>query len=121
MVGDVWVGVNSYTRLRSTCHLQANKKIHLAYTRYNNEFYIFVNGVRYALSADSAFNPIGYSFPLTKGIMTIGLGYTNLDGSLDDICVIKGTALWTDNFTPPANYLGDSVQTLYVSEGGCIQ
>lgn len=29
----------------------------------------------------------------------------NLIGQLDDICIIKGEALWTEDFTPPTDYL----------------
>jgi hypothetical protein len=29
----------------------------------------------------------------------------NLIGQLDDVCIIKGKALWTEDFTPPTTYL----------------
>lgn len=40
---------------------------------------------------------------LTSGLM-LGISGRNC-GYVDDVCIIDGEALWTDNFTPPTGYL----------------
>lgn len=92
--GTTWVG--STTNFTSSAY--QNKWTHYAIVRNNGIVSGYINGVKIGSSS------------LTKSyiLSEIVLGYlpssydnTHFNGYMDDICVIKGKAVWTDNFTPP--------------------
>ena len=79
--------------------------VHCAITRKNGRVYFFKNGV--LMNSDE------FNFQLNLNVNALGMSIgsdtlqtnSRLNGYLDDICVIKGIALWTETFTPPASYL----------------
>jgi hypothetical protein len=74
---------------------------HLAFTRAGNAFKIFVNGV--IGSAENrivSFNPPDNSIQI--GASLNGAPVNSFGGYIDELRIIKGTALYTENFNPPA-------------------
>jgi len=81
---------------------------HFAIVRHNNSIKVFLNG-----NLIPGYENINYGATLTLNDISIGYnGNTRLTNkysnfTLDDICVIKGRALWTSSFKPPTKYLPD--------------
>jgi hypothetical protein len=85
----------------------ANVWTHVALTRSGNNFYIFVNGVQVASGSSTA---VPWNTGTTYGI-GIGGAYSgswgtgsvieSVDGYISNFRIVKGTALYTANFTPP--------------------
>lgn len=76
---------------------------HYAICKKQNILYWFIDG--------NFIDTLTPSFPTTNILLPDGgfsVGgadnYTYFNGQIDDLCVV-GSALWTDNFTPPTNYL----------------
>lgn len=89
---------------------------HIAVTRSGTTRRLFCDGK--ICAQDDAI----YSFDMSVG-NSILVGWdgfqpsSQLKAVLDDLCVIKGTALWTNDFNPPNHYLLDK-QNVYLSTGG---
>ena len=82
-----------------TTTLTLNAWNHIAFVRYKNNFYLFVNGVR-----DGVGNYSGnlIAFPTTTYIgKDPGNSYSDWKGYIDSFRLIKGRALYTENFTVP--------------------
>jgi len=76
--------------------LAANEWQHIAFTRAGNTFRVFRNGILLATDTDSA--------NITKdgaGIAQGAYGGDGINGYVDQYRLTKGTALWTQSFTPP--------------------
>lgn len=97
------------TAMPSTEQLPMANWHHIAYTRNNGTVRAFCDG---ALANSLSFSS---SVGVASKAVTIGCIERYWDtaddsknfyiGDLDDICLIKGAALWTANFTPPTYYL----------------
>ena len=74
---------------------------HIAWTRSGSINRAFINGVQ--VSGDVS-NPTNYN---GTGTLTIGNGvaYATHQGYIADVRVVKGTAVYTSNFTPPTQSL----------------
>jgi hypothetical protein len=90
---------------------------HLAYVRYNNKVYMYVNG-----TATDSGTTIG---SLRNNSTSVLIGKrsagTNTNAYLDDIRITKGLARYTANFTPPTEAFGtviNTVDTKYISQIG---
>jgi len=89
----------------------ANKWSHIAHTREGNTFRLFVNG--------SLLSTITSSLAIGANAVAARLadygpapGTYELDGDISNLRVLKGTALYTSDFTPPVHALeviGDTV------------
>jgi hypothetical protein len=79
---------------------------HIACTRSGTAVKMFVNGVQVGTTATSStsFDNVN-SDPLVIGRFITGQGTFYLDGYVSDVRIVKGTALYTTNFTPPATPL----------------
>lgn len=82
---------------------QPNKLIHVALVRYNGVVKLYIDGTLSATKSDWIGNNNLSSVSL--GITTTSPNNSYLYGYLNDVCVIKGYAVWTSNFTPPTGYL----------------
>lgn len=79
---------------------------HYAVTRSDGVTRFFIDGSM--VYSDLAKFSIGHSSnQLFIGSINGSTG-RSFDGYLDDVCVIKGRALWTSDFNPPTNYLPDN-------------
>ena len=73
---------------------------HFAAVRGDNKFRIFVDGVLKAEAADSGYS-INRDAPVI-GVLSEFRDYTyDLDGDIRNFRLVKGTALYSSNFTPP--------------------
>lgn len=98
---------NSYSSLRVTDPNGTNHDYsitniggvwaHLAFARQGSTTRTFVNGTEVGSFADT----INYS----EGQPLIGIYFNYLTGNMTNIRIVKGTALYTSNFTPPASTL----------------
>ena len=89
----------------------ANKWSHIAHTREGNAFRLFVNGS--LLSTITSSLAIGANAAAaTLADYGPSQGTYELDGDISNLRVLKGTALYTSDFTPPVHALeviGDTV------------
>jgi Concanavalin A-like lectin/glucanases superfamily len=91
----------------STTAIVANTWYHFACVRHGADLYLFVNGqlagsdAHVASGTTLAQGPLGANFNVGGDAFAVvqGIFFT---GSLDEISVLNGVALWTANFTPPA-------------------
>ena len=75
---------------------------HLAATRAGGLLRIFVDGQKRAEQTESG--SWGCNYPLTIGRAFNEWGY--MAGYLDEIRIVKGLAVWTNDFTPPTHPYG---------------
>ena len=85
--------------------LPVNAWSHVAAVRNGNKWSIYVNGVENVIAASTAVTPYVSSDPLGIGGEGVpGLNYPYY-GYLSDVRIVKGTAVYTSNFTPPTTPL----------------
>lgn len=87
--------------------LYRNQWTHLAITRSGNTFYMYVNGVQQSTTYTNSGDMWGTSTPtlyIGNGPNSVG-GFSPMTGWISDVRVIKGTAIYTSNFTPPTQRL----------------
>ena len=84
--------------LVSSTAFDLNKWNHFALTRSGNTFYLFIDGIL-ATSTTSASTIWNSTDLLTVGATSAGT--QPFTGFLSNLHVVKGTALYTSNFTPP--------------------
>lgn len=78
---------------------------HLAFVRNSGTVSTFFDGILIESKSASGL-PIGDGVNQTwLGTNTRNAALPTIYGFLDDICLLKGIALWTSNFTPPSDYL----------------
>ena len=99
------VYINSGQRCTTT-HPGTKKWSHIALTRDGTTLRLFVDGISKSTSTAS----LGSDY---SGALQIGgaSGRNDLDGFISNVRVIKGTALYTSNFTPPTEPLTNVTNT----------
>lgn len=102
-----------------SANIPNNQWHHIAIVRDGSSIYMFVNGV---MLVDASF---GSDAIADIGSMTVGSNsYSNGDrrfnGYIDEVRLVKGKAVWTDNFIPPTEPYAQSgvVQSLNITENG---
>lgn len=72
---------------------------HIAAVRNGTNFYAFIDGT--SLGTKTGSNPM----PDITAALTIAdnISYNSLNGWMDELRILKGTAAWTSNFTPPTS------------------
>ena len=88
----------------STLTIAANTWNHVALTRNGTSVQLWVNGVNSGTLTTSA----GFNVTDSGAVPTIGLYLTSSEffsGRMSNLRVVKGTALYTANFTPPTGTL----------------
>jgi hypothetical protein len=81
---------------------------HFAVTRSGNTFYLFVDGILVGTQSGSQ------TLHNSTGTLAIGArndGTQDLNGFISNVRIVKGTALYTSNFTPPTRELTDVTNT----------
>ena len=96
--------------------LSLNEWTHVAVTRYNATYYLFVNGQQVATTTSGGTDSVDYSgIPIRIGSAQTSNVY-KWPGYISDLRIVKGTAVYTENFTSPAKKLtaisGTSLLTL---------
>ena len=108
---------SSATSLSSGVSVSTGQTYHFAFTREGSTFRFFVNGVLKVTStySGSLFNTSG---ALHVGSNGDNLGSLEFHGYLDDLRVIKGTALYTENFSVPTAAVGPTGTPASTTSGG---
>ena len=104
----------SGSALVSGSSLELSKWYHLAVTRSGNTFRLFVDGKLVDSATNSDDLATGVTGGVSVGAQSIDLTANNRKfiGSLSNVRILKGTALYTSDFTPPTHALeviGDTV------------
>jgi hypothetical protein len=87
--------------VNSTATITANSWNHIAMTKTSSGITIFVNGVAQTTTAISGTPQSSASFPLT-----VGQGNnTSFNGYVSNLRIVRGTAIYSGNFTPPTSPL----------------
>ena len=90
------IGYNGSTVSKNTFY-------HYAITRSGNTFRLFINGYQAASSTSS--NALGVPASLGVSLGAYAAGQYVWEGNISNVRVVKGTALYTSNFTPPTSAL----------------
>jgi hypothetical protein len=106
------VEVNNTTFMTSNVDLTANVWNHVAWVRSGSTNTLYINGVNVATASSSAtFN--SSTSPLYIGVERTPSFY--ITGYISNVRVLKGTALYTSNFTPPTTPLTAVSGTTYLT------
>jgi hypothetical protein len=81
--------------IQSNSVITVNTWNHFAFVRNGNVFTLYVNGVAQTTTLTSSIN-----LPAQVGIMQIGNAGGNFYGRIANFRIVKGTAVYTSNFTP---------------------
>ena len=95
----------TYPSAAGSTALSAHTWYHVAAVRVNDDYYTYINGVQ-----DSSYTsaPAGHTYYADGRPHYIGYnrtGTSDFDGLLSNVRFVNGTALYTSNFTPPAEPL----------------
>lgn len=99
--GALTVGIANSVRITGTATgYSSGGWNHVALTCASNSLRLFFNGTQIGSTWENSYNYVsGGSYGLYFGEMSTG--GSGFNGQLDELIVVKGTALWTSNFTPP--------------------
>jgi hypothetical protein len=88
--------------LATTNNLSTSEFSHLAVVRSGTTVTMYVNGISVTSTTDSPATSITNTNPLLIGKTNNVSQHYYFGGYLSDVLVVKGTALWTDDFLPGA-------------------
>ena len=89
--------------------MTANRWYHFAYTRSGSTFELFLDGISQGTQTSSNNASVNSDFILGENGSTLT---RDLQGYLSNVRVLKGTALYTSNFTPPTEPLTNVTNTV---------
>jgi hypothetical protein len=82
-----------------TSQLQLSAWTHIAYTRVSGVMRVYLNGVQYGSTASVTNNYTSTRFDIGGAVFA---STSWLNGYLSNVRLVKGTAVYTGNFTPPS-------------------
>ena len=100
--------------MTSTIDVNDNTPTHIAIVRKNNVITMYIDGIS-SVSATVGEEQIFGLRGCLIGYDGYQPQYTMFTGEIDDVCLIKGTALWDGNFTPPTDYLSYTGKKAFLS------
>ena len=111
----IFYALNSSVGQYITTLVSLNTWNHLAMTRKDGIVRCFYNGELVYIHSTAVNEPV---YANSNIIGLGGWGTTTSSnrlykGYLDDVCIIRGQALWTETFTPPTDYLPNSIEVNY--------
>ena len=111
--GILWYSNGGAVTLEDTATCNTSEWIHIAVARSSGVTKLFRNGVEVASTSTS------YSVPTTASIFTIGTygNNFNFNGYICDFRFVKGTAVYTADFTPPTEPLTAITNTSLLISG----
>lgn len=93
---------------------------HIAITRAGHTVRLFIDGKMNSIDTSGMLIDFQVGGITTIGWLDVKVNDTyNYVGELDDVCVIKDCALWTEDFVPPRTYLEQS-SFLYQEANGRV-
>lgn len=96
---EIAVGVPGSTKSFVGSLISSNAWNHIAVTRNGSSMRVFLNGVQYGSTATSSEDIQGSSAMIIGGLEN---GAISVNGYMDELRILKGTAAWTANFTVPS-------------------
>ena len=114
-----WQSANGFTNLFSTSYASyINKWTYVAFVRNSGTTTLYLDGVSITSASDTT------DYNGTSGNLDIGRDFDNnsyLTGKISNLRIVKGTALYTSNFTPPTGPLTAVTNTtLLTCQGNTI-
>jgi len=98
-----WYAGGTSTVLTSNSGIANNVWSHVAVVRQGTTLTIYVNGVSRGSATNSTnYTPGNYSVEIGAGVVTSSFPIT---GYISNLRIVKGTAVYTSNFTPPTSPL----------------
>lgn len=98
--------------LTSSTSVTDNQWYHVAVTRASGTFRLFVNGVLESTNTSYPTGDVGtLTQPLTIGSVASEISGEDFAGYVSNVRIVKGTALYTNTFTPPTAPLTAVVNT----------
>ena len=99
----------------STSTIALNTWYHIAVTRQNGVFRLFVNGILESTNSSyisDTIEPVGATTnTFTVGSSATTSGGEDMQGYIDDLRITKGVARYTSNFTPPTQPFFNNFKT----------
>ena len=92
-------GTSSVQSLTSSVTLPTNTWVHLAAVKNGTNLSVYQNGINVASATQTA-TIINGNKPVLIGYQTSQPSSTYMSGSISNLRIVKGTALYTSNFTP---------------------
>lgn len=93
--------VNAAIKVSSVNALTLNTWNHIAIVKSNSITTIFVNGINVGSNGDTNSYAVGANRPVVGAASAASLGLTPFVGYISNLRILNGTALYTNNFTPP--------------------
>lgn len=97
-------GGSSFISATGPSSISANTWAHIVATRNGNNFYVYVNGVAGTATSVAGITMFSSAEPWTVGRNGTYNGFY-VTGYISNVRVVKGTAVYTSNFTPPTSPL----------------
>jgi hypothetical protein len=99
--GGAWQYIQ-YTSWQAASVFPTGKFIHIAFVRSSGATTVYVNGIEIGFAGTDTEGSVGnYAAPIKLGSLNSA---DYLNGQIDELRIVKGTAIWTANFTPPVEY-----------------
>lgn len=118
--GKLNLQVGSNGSIKQTAALSPMTWYHIALVRRSNSTTIYINGIE---SGSPAVDNNNYIIPANRPIIG-GYGYSTnsypVNGMISDLRVVKGTAVYTGNFTPPTSKLSEVAGTSLMLNNGYL-
>ena len=95
----------------STQKLPINQWSYVVLTRSSNVWRLFLNGLE--IKTHTSSSDLGSSQPVRIGSLVNGDTFA-FNGYISNVRIVKGTALYTSNFTPPTAPVGNTNASLYL-------
>ncbi len=101
--GILYYFVNGASRITSSSSLQSNTWFHIGLTRQGTTTRLFINGIQTGSTYSDSTNYTNTSYRIGSARNGIPANAINLslNGCLSNLRIVKGTAVYTSNFTPP--------------------
>jgi len=116
----VWDGAGINWELQSTgAYVRRNEWTYIAFVRKSQVLKVYINGIESGSATSTRDLTAGGSNIMTSINAVVDPNYTGdtFNGYLSDLRVIKGTALYTSNFTPPTAPLQPITNTKLLLNG----
>lgn len=117
----IWDGCGSSFEIQTSTLVPRHQWTHVAFVRKSSTVQVFVNGVSAGTASTAGRNNnVGGCIVATNAntlYQTSGATGSGLKGYMADLRVIKGTAIYTSNFTPPTAPLQRITNTVLLLQG----
>jgi len=103
---------SSNNAVASSSGIKINQWHHVAFARSSGTNYLFIDGNQVATNTNSFNQTLNTNVNFTIGYSVASGRW--VDGYISDFRIVKGTAVYTSNFTPPTAPVGNTNASLYL-------